>query len=89
MPNYKRQVPQVHDCCRGGIARMYLNAAGQIVIEYASGNIVTMGSAVEPTPFDTLDGGFAGIDHLIEIDAGDATTTASTEYDAGGAFITL
>jgi hypothetical protein len=69
---------------------MYLNATGQIVIEYASGNIVTVGSAITPSPSDELDGGFAGSVLTIEIDAGDASTVATgDEYDAGGAFLTL
>lgn len=90
MPNYKRIVPKPPSLDGNTITRIYVNTAGQLVVVYASGNIVTLDGLSSGTPTTTgLDGGFAGIDHLLEIDAGDSSYLGTLAANGGGAYSSL
>lgn len=92
MPNYKRIIPRPPELDGRSITRTYLNSAGDLVIVYSGGNIVTVpgvGSGGGPPAAPTLDGGFAGIDHLLVLDAGDASYVGAEPANGGGAYNSL
>lgn len=71
---------------------MYVNANGDIVVEYASGNVQVLpidgggGGGGGPV---IVDGDFAPNTQTIVRDGGNAGTAGTTTIDAGGAFLTL
>lgn len=90
MPNYKRVIPRPPTVSSGGVSRMYLNADGELVIEYESGNIVVLATGGGgSSPFLTLDGNFAPNTQTIVRDGGDAGSVGTTDINAGGVFQTL
>lgn len=92
MPNYRRNIPRTPDPVRTGVARMYINADGDLVIEYASGNIVvldTSGGTGGGTLPIILDGETATIALVNDQDGGDAFGSFGTDINAGGAFLNM
>lgn len=70
---------------------MYVNANGDIVVEYASGNIQVLpidggGGGGGPV---IIDGDFAPNTQTVVRDGGNAGSIGTTTIDAGGAFLTL
>lgn len=90
MPNYKRVIPRPPTVSIGGVSRMYLNADGDLVVEYESGNIVvidTNGGGTGGTLI--LDGEFAADTQVVVYDGGDAGTGGTLDVNSGGSFETL
>lgn len=86
MPNYKRIIPRTPDESNIGVVRMYVNAEGNIVVEYASGNIqVLQASGTGPVPADVLDGDGAANTQTTVYNGGDATSLGTNNINAGGA----
>lgn len=90
MPNYKRIVPRTPDPSKIGVVRMFLNAEGNLVVEYASGNIqVLTTSGTGPAPTTVIDGDFAINTQTVVRDGGDAGSIGTNDINSGGAFNTL
>jgi hypothetical protein len=69
---------------------MYLNADGDLVVEYESGNIVVLDTNGGATPgVLTLDGNFAPNTQTVDRDGGDAGVVGSNDINAGGSFESL
>jgi hypothetical protein len=69
---------------------MYLNADGDIVVEYESGNIVVLDTNGTPGGGElSLDGDFAPDTQTVDRDGGDAGTTGTTDINSGGSFESL
>lgn len=84
MPNYKRTGIAPPDVdLRGRISRIYTNASGDLVFEFATGN-VTVITGGGGTPVSTvLDGGNATAVNTNDIDGGNATAVNVNDYDGG------
>ena len=90
MPNYKRVIPRQDATTIGGISRMYLNADGDLVIEYESGNIVVLDTNGTPGSGElSLDGDFAPNTQTVDRDGGDADTIGATDINSGGSYESL
>lgn len=90
MPNYKRIVPRTTDPSNVGVVRMFLNADGDLVVEYASGNIQVLAtSGTGPAPATTIDGDFAVETQTVDRDGGDAGSVGTNDINAGGSFNSL
>lgn len=69
---------------------MYVNANGDLVAEYASGNIQVLDIAggTPPGPL-TIDGNFAPNTQTIVRDGGNAGVVGDNDINAGGALLSL
>lgn len=92
MPNYRRNVPSTPAPIRTGVARMYVNSVGDLVVEYASGNIVLLdtsaGTGGKTKPI-LLDGQASAPTQINDQDGGDAFGSFGVDIDAEGAYNTL
>ena len=90
MPNYKRIIPRTPTVTSGGIVRLYVNANGDLVAQYASGNIQVLDIAggTPPGPL-ILDGNFAPNTQTIVRNGGNAGTVGSNDINAGGSLLSL
>ena len=91
MPNYRRNIPSTPDL-RTGVARMYVNSVGDIVVEYASGNIILLDTSAGTGGKNKqiiLDGVNSAPTQVNDQDGGDAFGSSGVDIDAGGVFNTL
>jgi hypothetical protein len=84
MPNYKRIIPRTPIVeAVGGIARIYANEDGDLVVEYTSGNIEIV--PIDTTGYIILDGEFAPNTQVNDHNGGDASAPGVIVINAGGA----
>jgi len=84
VPNYKRTGIKPPDLdLRGRISRIYTNSNGDLVFEFATGNItVVQGGGTSPVS-SILDGGDALAVNTNDIDGGNALADNVNDYDGG------
>lgn len=84
MPNYKRIIPRTPIEPTYGIVRMYTDANGDLVVEYAGGDIEVIDLNAAPGII-ILDGEFAPNTQTQDHDGGDSDTPGTVVINAGGA----
>lgn len=84
MPNYKRIIPRTPVVeGTGGVARIYANEDGDLVVVYTSGNIEVI--PIDTTGYIILDGEFAPDTQVNDQDGGNASAPGTIVINAGGA----
>ena len=84
VPNYKRTNISLQAVdLRGRISRVYTNSNGDLVFEFATGQITVISGGGGTIVSDVLDGGNSTAVNTTNIDGGNATAINVNDYNGG------